>query len=68
MIAFVSIGEVDVIGKTGSDLRRIARCACETQSDAAAWSPDGKELTFSGAHGVYVVRATGTDLRRVVGY
>jgi dipeptidyl aminopeptidase/acylaminoacyl peptidase len=68
MIAFVSGGEIDAIDETGRALRTIAKCACHTQIDSASWSPNGDELAFSAAQGIYLVRANGTHLHRLVRY
>jgi len=35
---------------------------------APAWSPDGQWIAFTGVDGIYLVKADGTDKRRVVEY
>jgi len=65
-IAFTDrYGRVAVINPDGSRRRRLTRRASVVWS-GASWSPDGRELVFAGYRAIWVVRANGTGLRRLV--
>jgi TolB protein len=65
-IAFTDrYGRVAVINPDGSRRRRLTRRASVVWS-GASWSPDGRELAFAGNRAIWVVRANGTGLRRLV--
>jgi TolB protein len=65
-IAFTDrYGRVAVINPDGSRRRRLTRRASIRWS-GASWSPDGRELAFAGNRAIWVVRANGTGLRRLV--
>src|SRR5688500_4398605 len=60
-IAFVSAGDIWIVGREGGDARRLtAGTGIETDP---AFSPDGKQIAFTGEYDgntdVYVVEATG---------
>ena len=70
-LAFVRLGrsrrdddpaDVYVVRRDGSGLRRLTRRG----GYAPAWSPDGRWIAFMRAGDLYVVRATGGHLRRLV--
>jgi dipeptidyl aminopeptidase/acylaminoacyl peptidase len=54
--------DVYVVGRDGHGLRRLTRRG----GYAPAWSPDGKWIAFGRANDLYVVRAAGGGLRRLV--
>jgi Tol biopolymer transport system component len=65
-IAFTDrYGRVAVINPDGSGRRWLTRRASVVWS-GASWSPDGRELAFAGYEAIWVVRANGTGLRRLV--
>jgi Tol biopolymer transport system component len=61
-----------VMRAEGTAIRRITRGSGEIENDAgASWSPDGRQIAFSGYRGrfkgagVYVVDRDGSGLRRL---
>jgi TolB protein len=65
-IAFTDrYGRVAVINPDGSGRRRLTRRA-SVPWGGVSWSPDGRELAFAGSRAIWVVRANGTGLRRLV--
>lgn len=61
-----------VIRADGTEMRRITTAANEIENDGgASWSPDGKQIAFSGSRGrfkgagVYIVNRDGKELRRL---
>jgi len=64
--------EIWIMNSDGTSPHRIVAlgaCPGATQgsacTDSLAWSPDGSELTFHSAGGIYLVRANGSGLRRI---
>jgi Tol biopolymer transport system component len=60
-------GDIWVIARDGSDLRRIVR---NTSRGELTWSPDGKQIVFTGNYvtdrsAIFVVNADGTGLARL---
>ena len=61
-----------IMRSDGTGMRRITTAANEIENDASAsWSPDGREIVFSGyrgrlkGSGIYVVKRDGSGLRRL---
>lgn len=68
-IAFVGpgpgrMGDIYVLGKEGSDLRRLT--ATRLEEAAPAWSPDGARIAFSREGELWVMDADGTDQFRLL--
>jgi Tol biopolymer transport system component len=56
-------GKLCVIGRDGSGQRVLVK---RITAAAPAWSPDGRRIAFARpGHGIYVVSATGSSLRRL---
>ena len=54
--------DVYIVGRDGRGLRRVTRRG----GYAPVWSPDGQWIAFIRAGDLYVVRATGQGLQRLV--
>ncbi len=61
-IAFVKNGALYTIGSNGKGLRRIAD---DAGLGGVAWSPDGEQIAYGAAKGLYVVNADGSGQRKV---
>jgi TolB protein len=64
---------IDVIGVDGSDQHALdipPSVGVETSwgSGPAVWSPDGSQIAFATAAGIYVMRPDGSDLHRISRY
>jgi len=59
-IAFTRDDDLYTVWSDGTGLRRIAQGA-----RCAAWSPDGSQIACGTQHGLFVMRADGSDQRKV---
>ena len=61
-LAFVRLGDVYVVRRTGRGLHRVTRRG----GSNPAWSPDGRWIAFIRNRSLYVIRPNGEDRRRLL--